>query len=150
MSWREFKMKKDPDCAICGTSPTILALIDYEGFCGVPTGDDANDIPQLSATGLSERLSRGDEFLLLDVREPQEFETARIEGAVLVPLGELEARVGELSEWRDRRVVAQCHHGGRSAAACRILAEAGFTNVANLVGGIEAWSLTVDPAVPRY
>ena len=93
---------------------------------------------------------RGDSFLLLDVREPSEFEQAHIDGAVLLPLGELEARLDELAEWRERRVVAQCHHGGRSAAACQILLANGFGDVSNLVGGIEAWSLTVDPSVPRY
>jgi len=87
---------------------------------------------------------------LLDVRQPEEWQRARIEGAQLLPLGELEARLAELSDWKERRVIAHCHHGGRSAAACKILAAAGFTDVSNLVGGIDAWSLTVDPAVPRY
>jgi len=84
------------------------------------------------------------------VRQPEEWRRARIEGARLLPLGELEARLAELSDWKERRVIAQCHHGGRSAAACKILTAAGFTDVSNLVGGIDAWSLTVDPAVPRY
>ena len=84
------------------------------------------------------------------MREPAEWETARIAGAQLIPLGSLEARIDELAAWRTRPVVVHCHHGGRSAKACEQLAAAGFTRVENLAGGIDAWSLTVDPDVPRY
>ena len=105
---------------------------------------------EVSATEVQVARDRGDELLLLDVREPAEWETAQIEGARLLPLGELEARLSELHDWRERRVVIHCHHGGRSAHACEVLQAAGFRDVANLAGGIEAWSLTVDPAVPRY
>ena len=86
----------------------------------------------------------------IQVREPDEFERARIEGSTLIPLGELGDRVGELADWKDRPIVVHCKSGGRSADACRLLRERGFTDVANLSGGIEAWSLTVDPSVPRY
>jgi len=89
-------------------------------------------------------------MLLLDVREPEEVAKASIEGARAVPLADLEARLGEIEAWRDRPVVVHCHHGGRSAQACAELARLGFSQVENLDGGIEAWSLTVDDGVPRY
>ena len=149
MEFDEFRLKKDADCPVCGGQPSVTELIDYEGFCGVPAVD-ADAGPEASAAEVREALARGDGFLLLDVREPDEWETAHIEGARLLPLGELEARVEELAEWRSQRVVVHCHHGGRSARACELLRARGFEDVHNLTGGIEAWSLTVDPAVPRY
>ena len=149
LDFAEFRLKKDRDCPVCGVQPSVTELIDYEGFCGVPAAEETT-LEEVSATDVQAARERGDEFLLLDVREPSEWETARIEGAQLLPLGELEVRLSELDAWRERRVVIHCHHGGRSAHACGVLAAAGFRNVANLVGGIEAWSLTVDPVVPRY
>jgi len=145
----EFRFQKDPDCPVCGTHPSITKLIDYEGFCGVRSVEEKG-VREISAAELAALRARGEELLLLDVREPEEWRRAHIEGARLLPLGELEARLAELAEWKDRRVIAHCHHGARSARACELLAEAGFTNLTNLVGGIDAWSLTVDPAVPRY
>jgi rhodanese-related sulfurtransferase len=149
MEFGEFRLKKDADCPVCGLQPSITGLIDYEGFCGVPAVEE-KDLEEVSAADVRAARERGEEFLLLDVREPAEFETARIEDSLLIPLGELEARLAELAEWRSRRVVVHCHHGGRSAKACEILKGQGFSNVANLAGGIEAWSLTVDPGVRRY
>ena len=149
MDFAEFRLKKDTDCPVCGVQPSITELIDYEGFCGVPAAAGAT-LKEVSATEVQVARDRGDELLLLDVREPAEWETAQIEGARLLPLGELEARLSELHDWRERRVVIHCHHGGRSAHACEVHQAAGFRDVANLAGGIEAWSLTVDPAVPRY
>jgi rhodanese-related sulfurtransferase len=99
---------------------------------------------------LKRALASGEDLLLLDVREPSEHARARIEGARLLPLGQLEARLNELDAWRGRRVVVHCHHGGRSAHACLLLREHGFQRVENLAGGIDAWSLAVDPSVPRY
>ena len=148
MEFHEFRVRKDPDCPVCGESPRITELIDYEGFCGVPS--DTAPLPEISAAEVAALRSRGEAHLLLDVREPSEWERARIEGSVLVPLGQLEARLGELERWRAGRVVAHCHHGGRSAKACELLRRHGFENVANLRGGIDAWSLSVDAAVPRY
>jgi adenylyltransferase/sulfurtransferase len=149
MEFSEFRLQKDPDCPVCGLQPSVTELIDYEGFCGVPAMEEVK-VKEVSAAEVHGARERGEDFLLLDVREPREWEAARIEGARLLPLGELEGRLRELAEWRDRRVVVHCHHGGRSARACEILLESGFREVANLAGGIEAWSLTVDPAVPRY
>jgi adenylyltransferase/sulfurtransferase len=151
MEFHEFRVKKDAACPVCGSAPSITALIDYEGFCGVPSGDAAAaPFGEVSAHALSSRRAAGEELLLLDVRERAEWETAHIEGARLVPLATLGAHLDELAAWRERPVVVHCHHGGRSAKACAVLAAAGFRRVENLAGGIDAWSLTVDPTVPRY
>src|SRR5262245_59627653 len=147
MEFREFRLRKDPASPICGESPTIRELADTEG-CGVPLPAEAPS--EVSAAAVQAALERGEELLLLDVREPEEFAVARIEGARLVPLAELEERLGELEAWRERRVVVTCHHGMRSARGAQILRQHGFGRVENLTGGIDAWSLTVDPSVPRY
>ncbi len=149
MEFSEFRLKKDPKCPVCGKRPTITELIDYEGFCGLPHEAEA-EVTELSAASVNAMQRRGDEFLLLDVREPEEFMRSRIEGSTLIPLGELDERLAEIREWKDRPVVVHCHHGGRGVKACRMLSAAGFIRVANLAGGIEAWSLTVDADVPRY
>ena len=150
MKFNEFRFQKDPECPLCGDSPSITELVDYEGFCGVPAVEEAPAFGEVSATEVHARLAQRDDFLLLDVRRPDEYETAQIEGSLLIPLDQLEARMAELSDWKDRRVIVHCHKGGRSANACGLLSAAGFTDVSNLVGGIDAWSLTVDPEVPRY
>jgi len=151
MEFQEFRLRKDPACALCGDAPTIRALIDYEGFCGMPAHDrEEAPVRERSAADVAAMRARGDAFLLLDVREPKEWETARIEGAQLLPLGTLPAQIESLAKWRDRTVVVHCHKGGRSARACKTLAAAGFRDVWNLAGGIDAWSLTVDAGVPRY
>ncbi len=152
MSFREFKLQKDPACPICGEKPEIKALIDYEGFCGMPAreGPGAGEVPVCSAAELARRRAAGEDILLVDVRNADELDVARIEGSLWIPLPELEARVGELLPSRSKRVVVHCHHGGRSEKAVRLLLARGFPNVENLEGGIEAWSLTVDPSVARY
>jgi len=149
MEFSEFRLARDADCPVCGESPTITGLIDYDGFCGVPGGGEPA-VAQTSAPDLAERQDRGEELLLLDVRDPDEHARARIEGARLIPLAELAGRLDEIAAWRDRVVVVHCHHGGRSEQACRILAANGFERASSLDGGIEAWSLTVDPDTPRY
>ena len=149
MEFREFRIQKDPKCPACGEQPTLTGLIDYEEFCGMPT-QPGPDLRETSVADLKQALASGEDLLLLDVREPSEHARARIEGARLLPLGQLEARLGELDAWRGRRVVVHCHHGGRSAHACLVLREHGFQRVENLAGGIDAWSLAVDPSVPRY
>lgn len=151
MRFDEFRLEKDPACPVCGPHPTITSLIDYEGFCGVPAHDRSETpLREKSAAEVAAMRARGEAFLLLDVREPDERAKAHIEGARLVPLGELAARADELAEWRDATVVVHCKGGVRSAKACATLAALGFRDVWNLAGGIEAWSLTVDPQVPRY
>ncbi len=152
MVWREFKMQKDPSCPICGEEPSIRELIDYEGFCGMPAreGEAVDEISQCSAADYAARREAGETMTLVDVRESSEVEAARIEGAIWIPLADLEARMGELEAVRDRAIIVHCHHGGRSTKAVRLLLEHGFTTAENLDGGIEAWSLTVDSSVPRY
>jgi molybdopterin/thiamine biosynthesis adenylyltransferase/rhodanese-related sulfurtransferase len=149
MEFTEFRLAKDPACPICGTSPSITELIDYEGFCGLPQGG-TESVPIVAAYDLKKRLDEGDEFLLLDVRRDDELARARIEGAQQIPLDQLEGRLAELRDWKDRPVVVMCHLGGRSAKACELLRASGFAHAESLDGGIEAWSLTVDPSVPRY
>jgi adenylyltransferase/sulfurtransferase len=150
MEFHEFRVRKDPECPACGSEPRITELIDYEGFCGVPRANAQAAVPELSVAELAALRDRGEPHLLLDVRERDEFERGRIAGSRLIPLGSLEAQLGELAEWRERKVVVHCHHGGRSARACELLRRHGFRDVSNLRGGIDAWSLSVDAAVPRY
>jgi molybdopterin/thiamine biosynthesis adenylyltransferase/rhodanese-related sulfurtransferase len=152
MAWREFKMRKDPGCPICGEEPTIKALIDYEGFCGMPAreGEAPAEMNLCSASNLSARRVANEELVLLDVREADEVKVARIEGALWIPLDELESRIGELIPAKSLPIIVHCHHGGRSEKAVRVLLDRGFARAENLDGGIEAWSLTVDPSVPRY
>ncbi|HEY8154969.1 MAG TPA: molybdopterin-synthase adenylyltransferase MoeB [Myxococcota bacterium] len=151
MEFREFRIQKDPKCPVCGEHPTLTELIDYEGFCGMPTRTESSvALRETTVSELQAARARGEELLLLDVREPSEHARAKIEGAKLVPLGQLEARLAELEGWQKKRVVIHCHHGGRSARACALLRGHGFERVENLAGGIDAWSVTVDPSVPRY
>jgi adenylyltransferase/sulfurtransferase len=149
MSFTEFRVRKDPACPICGDNPTLRELIDYEDFCGVPAVE-RRPFAEHTPAELQGLRDRGADLLLLDVRQPEEHAKASIEGARLLPLGELPGRLAELGDWKQRPVVVMCHHGARSARACEILTENGFADVANLSGGIDAWSLTVDPDVPRY
>jgi sulfur-carrier protein adenylyltransferase/sulfurtransferase len=152
LSFKEFKIRKDPNCPICGDHPTIRELIDYDQFCGIPQADAeaAKElaVPTITATELKQKIDRHDKFVLVDVREPFEYEIGRIPGSKLIPLGELPARLSELDSADD--IVLQCKSGGRSAKALRILQEAGFRKLSNLEGGITAWSHDVDPSVPKY
>ncbi len=151
MRFVEFALAKDPECPACGERPTVSRLIDYEAFCGASRAEEQSGmLEELSAEELHAMRVRGEDFVLLDVREPHEHATARIEGAVLIPLGDLEKRIGELAGWKTKCVVAHCHFGGRSAQACRVLQAHGFAKPLNLRGGIDAWSQAVDPSVPRY
>jgi len=153
MKFREFNLRRDPACPVCGDAPSIFAPIDYEQFCAGPADDDdwfaaPEGVPAISVRELKAKMDNKEALTLIDVREPYEYEIARIEGSRLVPLGELETHVNELP--RTGALVLQCHSGGRSEHATRLLQEAGFENVYNLEGGIDAWSVEVDPAVPRY
>jgi sulfur-carrier protein adenylyltransferase/sulfurtransferase len=152
MRFKEFKIRKDPNCPICGEHPTIHELIDYDQFCGIPQADAETakemDVPTITATELKARIDCQDNFVLIDVREPFEYEISRIPGSKLIPLGELPARLSELDSADD--IVLHCKMGGRSAKALRILQEAGFRKLNNLQGGITAWSDDVDPSVPKY
>ncbi|HSP44832.1 MAG TPA: molybdopterin-synthase adenylyltransferase MoeB [Chthoniobacterales bacterium] len=152
MKFREFNLRRDPACPVCGESPSIFAPIDYEQFCAGPPATDwfaaPEGVPAISVRELKSRMERKEALLVIDVREPYEYEIARIDGSRLIPLGELETHVSELP--RTGVLVCQCHSGVRSEQAARLLQEAGFENVYNLEGGIDAWSLEVDPDVPRY
>ncbi len=146
MKFRTFNLRRDPQCPVCGYHPTITELIDYEGFCAMPAGK-MNE-PEISVQELNEMLQRGDDFLLLDVREPFEEKIARIAGAKLVPLGELESRLDELP--RARKIAVHCKGGVRSAKAVALLKQSGFADVWNVTGGIMAWSEEIDSKVPVY
>jgi adenylyltransferase/sulfurtransferase len=149
LRFRELRLRKDPACPLCGEHPTQRGLIDYERFCGLTpeAGQEARGW-EIAPGELASRLVGGEAPDMVDVREPHEYQIARIEGARLIPLGELAARLGELDSARE--VVLYCHHGVRSMAALQELRRAGFRRLRSLRGGIEAWSLEVDPSVPRY
>ena len=147
MKFREFNLRRDPECPVCGEHPSIFSPIDYEMFChGAP--DPTAAVPQVDVHELQERMNSGRPCTLLDVREPFEFEMARIEGANLIPLGELPARHGELD--RTQEIFVFCHSGIRSERAAEFLRSVGFAKVSNVAGGIDAWSEEIDSNVPRY
>jgi molybdopterin/thiamine biosynthesis adenylyltransferase/rhodanese-related sulfurtransferase len=152
LRFKEFKIRKDPNCPICGDHPTIHELIDYDQFCGIPQADAEAakelEVPTITATELKTKIDRKEKFVLVDVREPFEYDISRIPGSKLIPLGELPARLSELDSADD--IVLHCKVGGRSAKALRILQEAGFRKLNNLQGGITAWSEDVDPSIPKY
>ncbi len=149
MRFRELKLRKNPDCPVCGEHRTITRLIDYEQFCGIrgeekPVTDKLGD---MTPEELKERLDRGDNLFVLDVRDPHEYQICNLSGH-LIPLKDLPQRVGELDA--SREIVVHCKMGGRSAKAVDFLKQQGFTNVHNLVGGINAWAERVDPKMPKY
>jgi adenylyltransferase/sulfurtransferase len=151
MKFREFRVRRDPQCPVCGEHPTIFEPIDYELFCAgaeAPPSKTPEEVPAMSVQELKRRMDAHEPITLIDVREPFEHELARISGAELIPLGELSARLNEIP--RHARIVVHCHTGTRSANAVEFLREAGFDDAANLEGGIEAWSVEIDPTVPRY
>jgi adenylyltransferase/sulfurtransferase len=152
MSFEFVKLRKNPNCKICSPNPEITGLIDYEEFCGVPGHDhEAGSVGgewDIEAGQLAEQLQQGQPIRLLDVREPHELEISHLEGADLIPLGQLAARLSELDSAEE--MVVFCKAGTRSARALELLASAGFRKVKNLKGGINAWALEVDPSLPVY
>ncbi len=146
MEWRTLKIKKNPDCPVCGKNPTIKQLIDYEAFCGLKE-KPVSTIPEISVEDLKAKLDKKEKFVLLDVREPHEYEIAKIPGSKLIPLGELDKRFGELD--KGQKLIVHCKMGGRSARACQFLASKGY-DATNVTGGIHAWSERIDPSVPQY
>ena len=145
VQFRELKLRRDPQCPVCGENPTIFAPIDYDQFCGAR---ETGTVPEISVQELKRKMDAREALELIDVREPFEFEIARIDGATLIPLGEIAERADELK--REEPIIVHCHSGRRSAQAVRLLQQRGFTNVYNLEGGIDAWSDLIDPSVPRY
>ncbi|MBA3243187.1 MAG: molybdopterin-synthase adenylyltransferase MoeB [Acidobacteria bacterium] len=160
MRFRELKLRKDPACPVCGEGATIKELIDYEEFCGLRPSAPAPEasttqteekprMEEITATELKQRLERGDDLQIIDVREPNEFDIARLPGTKLIPLGQVVNRKDEIEEGRE--TVVHCKMGGRSAKAIEALTRAGFKGrLVNLKGGITAWSNDVDPSVPKY
>jgi adenylyltransferase/sulfurtransferase len=160
MRFRELKLRKDPECPVCGDSATIRELIDYEEFCGLrpaPTQavaagenkEETKQMEEINATEFKQRLDNGDDIQVIDVREPNEYEIARIPGTKLIPLGQVVSRMDEIEEGRE--TVVHCKGGVRSAKAIEALTQAGFKGkLINLKGGITAWSNDVDPSVPKY
>jgi molybdopterin/thiamine biosynthesis adenylyltransferase/rhodanese-related sulfurtransferase len=149
MKFRELKLRKNPDCPVCGTHPTVTKLIDYNEFCGIRGEEKAVEASgsDMQVEELKRRLDAGDDIFVLDVREPHEYQICNI-GGHLIPLNDLPNRVNELDT--SREIVAHCKMGGRSAKAVAFLRQAGFTKIHNLAGGITAWSERVDPKVPKY
>lgn len=148
--FREFHLQRDPDCPVCSDSPSITEPINYEGFCSYSKTSNAMStlVPEISVEDLKARLDRQENFVLLDVREPFEWDIAKIPGAILIPLGQLPERLGELNP--DDDIVIHCKAGVRSANALQFLQHQGFSKLLNLEGGILAWSERIDPSVPRY
>ena len=152
MRFRELKLRKNAECPVCGEHPTVTKLIDYQQFCGIPQHPPKQESNvtegEIEVTEVKEKLDRGDNFVLIDVREPHEYQICSIPGAKLVPLGEIGKRLDEFDKAAD--IVIHCKSGMRSARACGILKAAGFQHVRNMKGGILAWSDRVDPSVPKY
>jgi sulfur-carrier protein adenylyltransferase/sulfurtransferase len=166
MGFRTLKLRKSPDCPVCGPNPTVTELIDYDQFCGIAKPTEAgplevaqnkavgdapvvDGIPQVSVETLKRKLDAKEDIFVLDVREPHEYPIANL-GAPLIPVGQLEGRVGELAAGHDREIIIHCRSGARSQKAALILKQAGFTNVSNLSGGILAWADKIDPSMPKY
>src|ERR1700682_4199228 len=150
MKFRELKLRKNPECPVCGDHPTIHELIDYQEFCGIP--NQPHEPPpaegDIEPSEVKAKIDRGDKFVLIDVREPHEYQICNIPFAKLIPLGDLPKRVNELNSADE--IVAHCKSGMRSAKAVDFLKQAGFRKVRNMKGGILAWSDKVDPGVPKY
>jgi len=152
MSFEFVKLRKNPKCKICSPEPEVTELIDYEAFCGVPGHDrdegSAGEGWDISATELAQRIKGGNHLHLIDVREPHELQISHLEGATLLPLGQLASRLSELNSAED--IVLFCKSGARSTRALELLVSAGFRKVKNLKGGINAWAKEVDPSLPIY
>jgi adenylyltransferase/sulfurtransferase len=151
MKFRELKLRKNPDCPVCGAHPTITGLIDYEQFCGIRGEEHTSDmsgIPEIGPREVKKMIDEKQPFVLIDVREPHEFQICRIPGSTLIPLGEIPKRMHELDSASE--IVVHCRSGQRSARAVEFLMKAGFQKIYNLKGGILAWSDQVDPSVPKY
>jgi adenylyltransferase/sulfurtransferase len=157
MRFRELKLRRDPECPVCGDHPTVRELIDYDQFCGIRPAAQAAAaaaLPpeqEITVDDLKKAQDRREALFVLDVREPQEFQICRIPGSTLIPLGDLPNRLAELPSGPGAPpIVVHCKMGGRSAKAVKLLRERGFTEARNLTGGILAWIDRIDPALPKY
>ena len=166
MNFRQLKLRKNPECPVCGPNPTVTELIDYDQFCGIEkpadatgplevatnkevSGDVVEGIPQITVKALKARLDAGEKPYILDVREPHEVPIASL-GAPLIPVGSLEQRLSEVPADKDAEIVVHCRSGARSQKAALILKQAGYTHVENLAGGILAWADQIDPSMAKY
>ena len=154
MKFRELKLRKNPDCVVCGNHPTVTKLIDYEEFCGLrgqekPVTTPPPGVPEITVEELKQRLDAKEDIFILDVREPHEYKICNLNGH-LVPLNDLPKRIQELDGAKEKEVVVHCRSGGRSAKATALLQQAGFKKAKNLKGGILAWADRIDPKVPKY
>ncbi|MCU1223736.1 MAG: UBA/THIF-type binding protein [Edaphobacter sp.] len=166
MSFRTLKLRKNPDCPVCGTHPTVTELIDYDQFCGIEKPNSVgplevardkavtdaaivDGIPQITVERLKQKLDAKEDIFVLDVREPHEYPIANL-GAPLIPVGSIESRIAEIAAHKNDEVVVHCRSGARSQKAALALKAAGFTNVSNLAGGILAWAEKIDPSMPKY
>ncbi len=166
MSFRTLKLRKNPDCPVCGTNPTVTELIDYDQFCGIAPPSSVgplevashkavaeapvvDGIPQITVEQLKQKLDSKQDIFVLDVREPHEYPIANL-GAPLIPVGSIESRIAEIAAHKNDEVVVHCRSGARSQKAAVALKAAGFTNVSNLAGGILAWADKIDPSMPKY
>jgi adenylyltransferase/sulfurtransferase len=149
MKFRELKLRKNPDCPVCGKNPTVTKLIDYQEFCGIRGEEVEAEVTtsEMQVEELKQRLDRGDDLYILDVREPHEYQICNL-GGHLIPLGDLPSRVNELDT--SKEIVAHCRSGVRSAKAANFLRQAGFKKVHNLAGGVLAWADRIDPSMPKY
>ena len=152
MRFRELKLRKNPECPVCGANPTVIQLIDYQQFCGIvpetrQEKNVKNGIPQMTVKELKRKLDAGEDFQLIDVREPYEVQIAQI-GGKLIPQNDVPVRLAEIDPKRE--VVVHCRSGGRSQRIAEFLKQAGYGNVSNLAGGILAWSDEIDPKVLKY
>lgn len=152
MTFDELKIRRNPQCPVCGKNPTITSLIDYDQFCGIGRGNEGggpmNGTEEMTVKQLKTRMDRKDKFTLVDVREPSEYEIAKIPGAKLIPLADVAVRANELDTADD--IVVHCRSGVRSAKAIQVLKQLGFKKLTNVKGGILAWSEEIDPSVPKY
>lgn len=152
MKFKEYKLRRDPSCPVCGDAPTITKPVDYEQFCGIPQARqrhaELDALPSITPQALKAKLIRGDKLRLLDIREPHEWNICHIEGAELVPPSEFAARMSGFDS--SEEIVLVCKNGGRSAVALKSLVDAGFAKASNLAGGLDAWSDQVDPSFPKY
>src|SRR5580692_10245451 len=166
MSFRTLKLRKNPECPVCGPNPTVTELIDYDQFCGITPPSEVgplevardkavsdlpvvDGIPQISVQERKRKLDAKEDVFVLDVREPHEYKIVNI-GAPLIPVGEIALRTAELADKKDREIVVHCKSGARSQKAALALKQAGFTNISNLTGGILAWAEKIDPSMEKH
>jgi adenylyltransferase/sulfurtransferase len=150
MKFRELKLRRNPECPVCGDHPTVTKLIDYQQFCGIPQHTPEPEVlgSDITPREVKAKQDRGDIFTFIDVREPNEYQICKIPGTVLIPLGDLPKRLNELD--KQAEIIAHCKSGVRSGKAVDLLKQNGFQNARNMKGGILAWSDQVDPSVPKY